>query len=187
MSECLSLRVYAQCVMQSVWSVTFPPGHGRFWSSARLAGKQGCVPISYCLVRQRECKCWGRTWNTGREHERKEDREVATERRERMKLNGKEKTEEWKKKGWQCWSTHKCFLFDQWRLYSLPSATCVCINVEGGGVVAPWRHLIIMLTKQNVTLLRQMWPYVQTSAADTHDKPSATTSSTQGMWFSKES
>ncbi len=42
----------------------------------------------------------------------------------------------------------------------------MCINVEGGGVEAPWGLLIITLTKQNVILLRQMRPNVQTSAAD---------------------
>lgn len=57
------------------------------------------------------------------------------------------------KKGWQYWSKHKCFPFDQCGLYSLPSITC--INVGCGGVEAPWGLLIITLTKQNITLLRQ--------------------------------
>lgn len=128
-----------QCVTQSVCSVTFPPGDGRFWSSARLAQKIGCGPISYRLVGQRECKCGGHTWNPARERERNEDRWLLRgdwweKSGARVELNGEEKTEEWKKKEWQCWSKHKCLLFDQWRLYSLPGATCVCINVEGGGV-----------------------------------------------------
>lgn len=98
-SVCLCLCVHDQ----SVWSITFTPGDGGLWSAGRLAGKQGCVAISYCLVRGRECKCGGRTWNTGREHERKEHREIATEREEtggkRVKLRqAKRKQESGKRK-----------------------------------------------------------------------------------------
>lgn len=106
--QCVCVCVFAQSVMQSVWYLTFPPGDGGFWRSVRLAGKQSCVPISYCLVRRGECKCGGHTWNTGREHETKEDREMATEKRlvKKQWKKGKGKTQEWKEKREQCWSKH---------------------------------------------------------------------------------
>lgn len=150
------------CDVQYVWSVTFLPCDGRFWSSACLAGKQGCVPISYCLVGRRECKCRGHTWNK-RENMRGE-KKMATESR----LVGKLVEPEWSLMARENRRTEKermtvLILTQMLPLWSMEALfitgpTCMCINVEGGGVETPQGLLIITLTKQDVTLLRQIQP-----------------------------